>query len=297
LISEGGEVYLNYYVSVINKTVEYIEDSISERLTLAELSSKFNISDFHFNRMFKTVTGITLKQYILGRKLIKAMEQLNSTTQPIIDIALDLGFEYPEVFSRAFKKQFGLSPACFRDDRPLLKGIQKVNIVERDIVNYRGVLALKGDTILLEDLMLKGILVSTNIYASDFEKNLRAKTEGFIMDSSADTNLIQDTFYTVVSCSGEDDGEYTVFCGRKPADASKASYLQERIVPHGWYVSFNYQGDMFNIREAFIDDLYRWIMVKEAELNPNGVGMLNIYENSYPRNDSVQILIPVKRPV
>jgi len=62
-------------------------------------------------------------------------------------------------------------------------------------------------------------------------------------------------------------------------------------------VSFNYQGDMFNIREAFIDDLYRWIMVKEAELNPNGVGMLNIYENSYPRNNSVQILIPVKRPV
>ena len=288
---------MNYYVSVINKTVEYIEDSISERLTLAELSSKFNISDFHFNRMFKTVTGITLKQYILGRKLTRAMEQLKSTTEPIIDIALDLGFEYPEVFSRAFKKQFGLSPACFRDDRPSLKGIQKVNIVERDIVNYRGVLALKGNTILLDDLCLKGILVSTNIYAGDFEKNLRVKTEGFIMDSSADTSLIQDTFYTVVSCNGEDNGEYTVFCGRKPADASKTAYLQERIVPHGWYVNFNYQGDMFNIREAFIDDLYRWIMVKEAELNPNGVGMLNIYENSYPRNDFVQILIPVKRPV
>jgi len=79
---------LNYYVSVINKTVEYIEDSIGERLTLSELSSKFNISDFHLNRMFKTVTGITLKQYILGRKLTKAMEQLNSTTQPIIDICL-----------------------------------------------------------------------------------------------------------------------------------------------------------------------------------------------------------------
>jgi len=297
LISEGGEVYLNYYVSVINKTVEYIEDSIGERLTLAELSGKFNISDFHFNRMFKTVTGITLKQYILGRKLTRAMEQLKSTTEPIIDIALDLGFEYPEVFSRAFKKQFGLSPACFRDDRPSLKGIQKVNIVERDIVNYRGVLALKGNTILLDDLCLKGILVSTNIYAGDFEKNLRVKTEGFIMDSSADTSLIQDTFYTVVSCNGEDNGEYTVFCGRKPADASKTAYLQERIVPHGWYVNFNYQGDMFNIREAFIDDLYRWIMVKEAELNPNGVGMLNIYENSYPRNDFVQILIPVKRPV
>jgi AraC family transcriptional regulator len=288
---------LNYYVSVINKTVEYIEDSISERLTLSELSSKFDISDFHFNRMFKTVTGITLKQYILGRKLTKAMEQLKSTTQPIIDIALDLGFEYPEVFSRAFKKQFGLSPACFREGQSSLKGIQKVSIVERDIINYRGVLALKGSTILLDDLMLKGISVSANTYTSDFEQNLRSKTEGFIMDSAVDISLAQDTFYTVVSCNGEDNEEYTVFCGRKPVGVSQTMCLQERIVPHGWYVSFKYQGDMFNIREAFIDDLYRWIMVKEAELNPNGIGMLNIYENSYPQNSSVQILIPVKRPI
>jgi AraC family transcriptional regulator len=247
--------------------------------------------------MFKTVTGITLKQYILGRKLTKAMEQLKSTTQPIIDIALDLGFEYPEVFSRAFKKQFGLSPACFREGQSSLKGIQKVSIVERDIINYRGVLALKGSTILLDDLMLKGISLSANTYTSDFEQNLRSKTEGFIMDSAVDISLAQDTFYTVVSCNGEDNEEYTVFCGRKPVGVSQTMCLQERIVPHGWYVSFKYQGDMFNIREAFIDDLYRWIMVKEAELNPNGIGMLNIYENSYPQNSSVQILIPVKRPI
>jgi AraC family transcriptional regulator len=288
---------LNYYVSVISKTVEYIEDSIGESLTLSELSSKFDISDFHFNRMFKTVTGITLKQYILGRKLTKAMEQLKSTKQPIIDIALDLGFEYPEVFSRAFKKQFGLSPTCFREGRAPLMGIQKASIVERDIINYRGVLALKGDTVLLDELLLKGISVSTNIYADDFEQKLRSETESFIVESTADTSLSQDTFYTVVSCSGKEDGEYTVFCGRNPVGVSEKAYLQERVVPHGWYVSFNYLGDMFDIREAFIDDLYRWIMVKEAELNPNGIGMLNIYESSYPQNSTVKILIPVKRPV
>ena len=54
---------------------------------------------------------------------------------------------------------------------------------------------------------------------------------------------------------------------------------------------------MFDIREVFIDDLYKWIMVKEVEICPNGIGMLNIYENSYPANSGVHILVPLKKPV
>ncbi len=102
---------MNLYVAVINEAVDYIEDHIDEKLSLATLAERFGISDFHFNRMFKTVAGVTLKQYILGRKLIKAIGLLRESKLSVIDIAMDLGFEYPEVFSRAFKKQFGLSPA------------------------------------------------------------------------------------------------------------------------------------------------------------------------------------------
>ena len=54
---------------------------------------------------------------------------------------------------------------------------------------------------------------------------------------------------------------------------------------------------MFNIKEVFIDDLYKWIMVKEAEIKPNGIGMLNIYENNYLANTQVHILVPLKKPV
>lgn len=285
---------MNYYVDVINRTVEYIEDSISDRLSLSELSSKFDISDFHFNRMFKTVTGITLKQYILGRKLTKAMEELKLTTKPIIDIAMDLGFDYPEVFSRAFKKHFGLSPAYFRHSQLSLKGIQKAKIIERDIINYGGVLTLGEKTTILDNIVLKGISVTVNTQDDNFEQYLRAKTEKFIIDTENDRILDEKRFYTVVNCNGEDNNEYTVFCGRNPLGFSQIPSLQERTVPKGCYAVFNYKGDMFNIRETFVDDLYRWIIVKEVELNPNGIGMVNIYEKNYPENSSVQILIPVK---
>jgi AraC family transcriptional regulator len=120
---------------VINEIIEYIECNICESLQLTDLSAQAGISDFHFNRIFKTVSGITLKQYVLGRKLTKALELLKNTDKSVIEIAMDLSFDYPEVFSRAFKKQFGLSPSDIRQQKIRVDGIKKAAIVERDIIN------------------------------------------------------------------------------------------------------------------------------------------------------------------
>jgi AraC family transcriptional regulator len=54
---------------------------------------------------------------------------------------------------------------------------------------------------------------------------------------------------------------------------------------------------MFDISEVFIDDLYKWLMVKEARIAANGIGMLNIYESSYETNPEVHILVPIQQPV
>lgn len=286
---------MNFYVDVISKTIDYIEDSIGDKLSVYDLSKRFGISAFHFNRMFKTVSGITMKQYILGRKLTIALERLKKTNHAIIDIALDLGFEYPEVFSRAFKKQFGVSPTKYRKSTLGVEGIPKACIIEREIINYKGTFGLKGNSVFLEDLSLRGIFVKANTKNEDFQKNLKAKLDNFIITSSETDLLNQETFYTVVNCHGEENGEYTVFCGRKPADNSNVKCFEERLVPKGWYVCFEYYGDMYDIREVFIDDLYRWIIVKEVELNSNGIGMVNIYQKNYPDNNNVKILIPVKK--
>jgi AraC family transcriptional regulator len=68
-----------------------------------------------------------------------------------------------------------------------------------------------------------------------------------------------------------------------------------RQVPGGWYERFLYTGDMYEIRESFVDDLYRWVMVRQIELAHNGVGMLNIFGADYPSTREVQILVPVKQ--
>lgn len=290
-------IFMNLYVSVINEIIEHIECNIGESLQLTNLSTRAGVSDFHFNRMFKTVAGITLKQYVLGRKLTKALEQLRDTDKSVMEIAMDFGFDYPEVFSRAFKKQFGLSPSDIRHKKIRMNGIKKAAIVERDIINYRGTLALKGNSVFLEAMKLVGINVKADTNSGMFKQKLKAETEAFILESAKCEGFKSEKFYTIVSCGGNENGQYNVFCGRQPEKDAGMIHFDEYIIPGGWYVDFIYLGDMFDIREVFIDDLYKWIMVKEAEINPNGIGMLNIYENNYPENRMVHILVPIKKPV
>jgi len=52
---------MNHYLNLINDIIGYIEGNISERMALEDISRQFCVSEFHFNRMFKTVVGKTLK--------------------------------------------------------------------------------------------------------------------------------------------------------------------------------------------------------------------------------------------
>ncbi len=287
---------MNYYIKLINETVDYIEEYLSDRLSLSILSKHFGVSDFHFNRMFKTVSGVTLKQYILGRKLTRASELLSMKERPIIDIAYDLGFEYPEVFSRAFKKQFGISPSVYQKNSSRLEGVPKAFIAEREIMNYRGVLALKGDYRYLDEISLVGVSTDTDMSSKEQEVILRTRTEQYLSNTAEQDGFNQERFFTVVNCHGEENEGYTVFCGKELLKEASIGVYQKRLIPSGWYVSFQYYGDIIEIREAFVDDLYRWIIINEAELNPNGIGMINIYPKDYPNSNNITILVPVKKP-
>lgn len=190
-----------------------------------------------------------------------------------------------------------MSPTEIRNYKRQINGIKKAAIVERDIINYRGSLALKGNLVFLDAMKLIGVNVKADTNSDTFKQNLKLSTETFILESANDDKLKQDKFYTIVSCGGNDNGEYNVFCGRQPISNTGMMDFDDYSIPGGWYVDFIYHGDMFDIREVFIDDLYKWMMVKEAELNSNGIGMLNIYNHNYPEENKVHILVPIKKPV
>jgi len=106
----GGE---DHRLRIAN-VIDLIHSSVQTELSLAELAEKAFMSESHFSHVFKDVTGLSPKRYLIASKMAKARELLAMTERTVVDIAAELGYSNPQYFCRLFKKQSGLTPSDFR---------------------------------------------------------------------------------------------------------------------------------------------------------------------------------------
>ncbi|HUD11048.1 MAG TPA: AraC family transcriptional regulator [Candidatus Saccharimonadia bacterium] len=102
----------------IQGLVDDVEENLSDEINIVDLAASYDLSPWHFQRLFKALVGDTLGGYIRGRRLTEAAHLLLSTDLGIIDIAFGVGFRSHEAFTRAFKEYFGQSPKDFRKNKP-----------------------------------------------------------------------------------------------------------------------------------------------------------------------------------
>jgi AraC family transcriptional regulator len=82
--------------------------------TLDQLATRAGWSSFHLHRAFRAMVRETPKQYTLRLQMHQAATRLVSSDDSILDIALGVGFNSHEVFTRAFRRHFGVTPASYR---------------------------------------------------------------------------------------------------------------------------------------------------------------------------------------
>lgn len=99
----------------ISTILDLIHARVDLDLSLKDLAGEVYMSESHFSHVFKDVMGVPPKRYVISAKMEKARELLLMSNQPLSDIALSLGYDEPAYFSRLFKKQWGISPAEFRN--------------------------------------------------------------------------------------------------------------------------------------------------------------------------------------
>ena len=95
---------------VIEETILYIKEYLSDDLTLDTLSEKFNFSKIYFHKLFKASTGKNLREYIEEQRIKKAIELLTSTDKTLTQIAYECGFSSQSYFSYAFRRKMGVPP-------------------------------------------------------------------------------------------------------------------------------------------------------------------------------------------
>ncbi len=82
--------------------------------TVKDISSQLNISPNYLSGLLKTLTGNSTQQHIQEKIIEKAKEKLIMTDLSVNEIAFELGFEYPQSFSKLFKTRTNISPLGFR---------------------------------------------------------------------------------------------------------------------------------------------------------------------------------------
>ncbi|AKJ40713.1 AraC family transcriptional regulator [Pragia fontium] len=103
------------YAKRFNQVFDYIEHHLDRTILLEQLCEVAKFSPYHFHRQFSSYCGMPVGRYIQLMRLKHASYRLVfNPLEKIIDIALDVGFQNPESFSRAFKQVFGLTPSQFR---------------------------------------------------------------------------------------------------------------------------------------------------------------------------------------
>ena len=95
-------------------TLIHIQTHLDDDLSLEHLAGMAAVSPYHFHRLFRATTGETLKRYTQRLRLERAAFDLKITSNSILDVALNSGFRNHETFSRAFRRQFGLTPFSYR---------------------------------------------------------------------------------------------------------------------------------------------------------------------------------------
>lgn len=103
--------------SHIRELLVWIEDNLTNPLSLDIVSAKSGYTKWYLQRMFKKQTGLSLASYIRARRLYLAAFALRFTQKSILDISVEYQFDNQQTFSRCFKKHFAESPSVYRHAR------------------------------------------------------------------------------------------------------------------------------------------------------------------------------------
>ena len=116
------------WMAIIGNSIQYIEDHITEDITVEDIAKEVGVSSFYFQKGFAMLCGYSVSEYIRNRRLALAGNELLVTEEKIIDIAMKYGYDSPDSFTKAFTRFHGVTPTSVRKDEVLLKSFAPLKI-------------------------------------------------------------------------------------------------------------------------------------------------------------------------
>lgn len=107
----------------IGRALSKIQMSLDCPPSVKDLAAEVGMSRSSFVERFKEVMGTGPRRYILNQRMEKARRLLDEGQMTVAEIAIRVGYDAPEAFSRAFKRELGIAPAKWRENALSSKGL------------------------------------------------------------------------------------------------------------------------------------------------------------------------------
>ncbi|MHA6485370.1 helix-turn-helix transcriptional regulator [Paenibacillus sp. strain BS8-2] len=98
----------------VQTIISYLENQYNEEITLEDIGTRLHLNKYYLAKTFKQVTGLTIFQYLMHRRVYQAKLRLISDNESITGIGYDVGFKHSSHFSRVFKEHTGMTPERYR---------------------------------------------------------------------------------------------------------------------------------------------------------------------------------------
>ena len=107
-------VQLDRHAELISRSIAHIDAHLDGALDALTLADRAAMSRHHFHRMFKAYVGCSVGTYVTWRRLQRACALLVSGTEPVLDIALSVGYESAQALSKAMRRELDTTPTAVR---------------------------------------------------------------------------------------------------------------------------------------------------------------------------------------
>lgn len=256
--------------TMLEDCLTYIEEHLSEAISLDDISAAVGYSKYHFLRLFTAQVGITVHEYILRRQLTEGARRLTRTDEGILNISIACGFETQQSFSKAFKKYYKKPPGVYRSLKEFYPLQLRFNIGQA------------METVVDERIMGIRPVEATGIYLVGFKGNTKKgfgiigklwrrlqKKKHLIINRIDEDWLIGLDDYTFSEEISGKNPAFEYFAGSAVSCYDNQNTIfSKKELPRSRYLVFTYKGYPEDSIEAIIDYIYRlWFPASTAILN------------------------------
>lgn len=101
----------------LRQITDWMKEHLADDFNLEQLATLAGLSKFHFHRLFKRAVGHAPSRYHTGLRMHEAKRLLRETKQTVLEVGLEVGYTNPSHFAQIFRRETGLSPSDYRQQR------------------------------------------------------------------------------------------------------------------------------------------------------------------------------------